>query len=566
MLPEIAFTNPNIVGLLLNKQWQLQAAHAQQLKPKTLCMRLPLALLGDEPILGDGFQMLAQTGGQVQKTQAIGRCPDNSQQYRIYPEKDKPRFYNYLVIQQAEQFTLLGFTSCQRFSGYFELTFAGENSYVEAFIDGESIQVEANEPLEQLVVLHHRNLAELYACYAELIRVNHPARAQVNAPAPIGWCSWYAYYAEVTEQHIRDNLETMPQISPEIEWLLLDDGYQAFMGDWLSPSSRFENGVAALIAEIKAKGKKPAIWLAPFIAEPSSHLFQAHPDWFVRGSDGAPLKAEDITYGGWRCTPWYLLDFSNPAVCAHITSVVKVMREEWGVELFKLDANYWGTLPGQRFQANITGVEAYRMGMQAICDGVGDGWILGCNAPMWPSLGLVDAMRVSDDVERHPHRYQQIAKESFARSWQHRRLWQIDPDCIALTPLNHQNIAPRYQTFHRNALFASGGMMLSGDPLPERTEFADTSLQRLFARQKLTQNSAQFHDLSHSYATLLLDDGRVAHCLFNFGDSPISIELTAAQAVNWSDYWSGELLSQQPCQAIQVELQDWLDSRIIIAG
>ncbi len=92
----------------------------------------------------------------------------------------------------------------------------------------------------------------------------------------------------------------------------------------------------------------------------------------------------------------------------HLTQVVKTLREEWDVELFKLDANYWGTLQGQRFQSGVTGVEAYRMGMQAIAEGAGDGWLLGCNAPMWPSLGLVDAMRVSDDVERNADRFAKL--------------------------------------------------------------------------------------------------------------------------------------------------------------
>ncbi|GAL12045.1 hypothetical protein JCM19233_3035 [Vibrio astriarenae] len=31
------------------------------------------------------------------------------------------------------------------------------------------------------------------------------------------------------------------------------------------------------------------------------------------------------------------------------------MREDWGVELFKLDANYWGTLKGVRYQTGVTG-------------------------------------------------------------------------------------------------------------------------------------------------------------------------------------------------------------------
>ncbi|MBO0217537.1 alpha-galactosidase, partial [Vibrio sp. Vb2880] len=80
------------------------------------------------------------------------------------------------------------------------------------------------------------------------------------------------------------------------------------------------------------------IWMAPFIAQPESESFKQHPDWFVRHKDGGLLKAEDVTYGGWRCTPWYILDTSNPEVQDHLTHVVSVMRQEWGVELFKLDA------------------------------------------------------------------------------------------------------------------------------------------------------------------------------------------------------------------------------------
>ncbi|KKX61965.1 alpha-galactosidase, partial [Vibrio parahaemolyticus] len=145
--------------------------------------------------------------------------------------------------------------------------------------------------------------------------------------------------------------------------------------------------------------------------------------------------AEDVTYGGLRCTPWDILDTSNPEVQDHPTHVVSVLRLEWGVELFKLDATYWGTLKGKRSQSGITCAAAYRLGMEAIARGAGDARLLGCNAPMWPSLGLVDAMRVSDDVDRHTHRFEQIAKETFLRSWQHRKLWQIDPDCATLTSL-----------------------------------------------------------------------------------------------------------------------------------
>ena len=35
-------------------------------------------------------------------------------------------------------------------------------------------------------------------------------------------------------------------------------------------------------------------------------------------------------------------DTSKQEVQIHLTEVIHTMREEWGVELFKLDANYWG--------------------------------------------------------------------------------------------------------------------------------------------------------------------------------------------------------------------------------
>lgn len=77
--------------------------------------------------------------------------------------------------------------------------------------------------------------------------------------------------------------------------------------------------------------------------------------------------------------------------------------------------------------------------------------------------GLVDAMRVSDDVERNADRFCQIARETLMRSWQHRQLWQIDPDCLTLTSLPNQSADRASYEFHRNLLLASGGLLLSGD-------------------------------------------------------------------------------------------------------
>ncbi|MCD9543390.1 glycosyl hydrolase [Photobacterium carnosum] len=522
--------------------------HSQILSSYIRVGRFTFPYKGTETIIGDGFQMLAQTGGTIDQPVAIGRCPDNNSEYRIYPQDAPNRYYNYLVIEQNKTFTLFGFTSCRRFAGYFEI----HDQAVHAFIDGESCQCQVDESdllaLENIITIVGTSLDEVYQLFAQAINVNHPKRNQQLA-SPIGWCSWYAYYAGVSAQDIDSNVSRMDGDNSAIEWVLLDDGYQAYMGDWLTPSDRFTNGIKTVIANIKQQGKKPAIWLAPFIAEPSSTIFKQHPEWFVRHHNGELLKAETVTYGGWRCTPWYILDTSHPQVQAHLTHVVKTMREEWGVELFKLDANYWGTLKGQRYQRDCTGVTAYRLGMEAIAKGAGTAWLLGCNAPMWPSLGLVDAMRVSDDVERNDHRFSQIAQETFYRSWQHLSLWHIDPDCATLVDLVNQKTDHHSYLFHRDALLAAGGLLLSGDPLAQWNSFAQQSFLRLVHRQQLTQQAAVFKDLRLTTAELALPltDGSVQQLYFAFNyidDAEQEILLEAEYATDWFDFWSGACVAK----------------------
>ncbi len=153
---------------------------------------------------------------------------------------------------------------------------------------------------------------------------------------------------------------------------------------------------------IRAKGFLPGMWLAPFIAQPDSKVLKEHPDWFVKNAEGLPLDSSKIGFGGWAPGPGAVLDGTNPDTQKHLEDVFHTMRETWGVTYFKLDANYWGAIHGGRHSdPKATRVEAYRRGLEAILRGAGpDAVILGCNAPIWPSLGLVNAMRTSNDVSR----------------------------------------------------------------------------------------------------------------------------------------------------------------------
>ncbi|MCV6037674.1 Sip1-related alpha-galactosidase, partial [Escherichia coli] len=83
--------------------------------------------------------------------------------------------------------------------------------------------------LESIAILTGNSLSDLYQEFSEMIAAHHPIRNGVTQDAPIGWCSWYAYYADVTEQNVLENVDCMQDKLEDLEWVLLDDGYQAFM-------------------------------------------------------------------------------------------------------------------------------------------------------------------------------------------------------------------------------------------------------------------------------------------------------------------------------------------------
>ncbi len=348
-----------------------------------------LGLAPDAAIYGEGFQMLAQTGGRWNAPEHLGRCPDASV-YRITADHGYHTVHNLLLVAQEGGWLLLAFASCQRFGGEFRLHPDGRLEIVMN-TEGRTLAPGVYWQSEALICLEGPDREALLATLAQHIAAEHGSLVGEVPTRPSGWCSWYHYYANVSAADIRENLAVRAERFPALRYVQIDDGYQARMGDWLTPSAKFEEGVAALAGEIRAAGCEPALWVAPFIAEPGSRVFQQHPDWFVKGEDGLPLPSERVTYGGWRCTPWYVLDGTHPEVQTHLEQVFRTLRTQWGIHYFKLDANFWGAIHGGRFHdPAATRVEAYRRGMAAILRGAGEGaFLLGCNAPLWPSLGLV---------------------------------------------------------------------------------------------------------------------------------------------------------------------------------
>jgi alpha-galactosidase len=131
------------------------------------------------------------------------------------------------------------------------------------------------------------------------------------------------------------------------------------------------------------------------------------------------------------------LDLSKPELRDYLWRTFRGLREK-GFDYFKLDFLYGGALPGDR-HADVSAVDAYRSGLELIRDAVGpDSYLVGCGAPILPSVGLVDGMRVSPDTF-HEHVQDangelRGAMGTIARAWQHGRFWANDPDCLVARP------------------------------------------------------------------------------------------------------------------------------------
>lgn len=476
----------------------------------------------DTPVYGEGYSMLSQYTGTVGCLSCLTQYADNSH-YHLPQNAGMQTVYN-MVLFGDKTVTLWGFVSSHRFSG--EICWNNERYEIMQRLYGIEIPSGAELVLEDFCILEgERN--DVLTRFAALLAKNHPPRPAIR---PSGWCSWYCFGPKVTAENITDNMDVMQRSLSELRFVQIDDGYQDKMGDWLIFDKDFGD-VQKLCKQIKSRGLEPAVWIAPFIAEKNARLLREHPNFFIKDENGVPLASNLVTFGGWRRAPWYMLDGTNPNARTYIANIFRIIKEDWGVRYFKLDANVWGAMPfGRRYDNQKTPVEGYRLMMKAICEAVGDdGFILGCNAPMWPSIGVVNAMRVSNDVARRWNCISVLAKEIFYRNWQNGRLWLNDPDCMVQISkkaividaagqiAKDEALTEDEYAFQAACIFASGGILMSGDDMVRYTDRELTLLQRFL---RIAPPPAQFQDTAFTHG-ISQKDGYTYHCLFNFGEEPI---------------------------------------------
>jgi alpha-galactosidase len=371
----------------------------------------------------------------------------------------------------------VGFVSHHRFLTYTVLRHeGGQVRSLEAAVATEDLEVAPGEEIlgERLWVGLDEPGADGLAEWAE--RTGQEMGALVPARVGTAWCSWYQFFTRVTAEDITRNLRALEPFRRWVETVQIDDGFQVAVGDWLRWSPGFPAGLEALGSEIRAAGFRAGVWLAPFLASRASRLAREHPDWLLRDEHGRPIVA--VVNPAWRGRVCYALDPTHPGALEWLGEVVSTLRRA-GFDYLKLDFLYAALLAGLRHSPREPSAAAYRGAIERIRVAAGPGaFLLGCGAPLGPSVGLFDAMRIGPDVA--PKWRSRVAdaaaglpaapsarnavRNVLTRAPLHQRLWVNDPDCVLLRDRDTRLSDEEVRTVAA-AAFVSGGLLALSDDL-----------------------------------------------------------------------------------------------------
>lgn len=308
--------------------------------------------------------------------------------YAFTRYEPRPGFFHsftYTYLRRGDEFELFG--SLSERNGYTVFYSDMEKHIFSVEKDVEGLTI--SEPYEMFdIVRVVGGYDEVFEKY--FAAMNLPAKKRIDRLA--GYTSWYNYFQKIDENIILRDLKGLSRARESVNIFQIDDGYEPFVGDWLDYNGKdFPNGMKTIADAVHREGYLAGIWLAPFnVQRGKSRILKEHPDWLIRNPDGKPQLG---------CVAWggaYTLDIYNPEVREHLKKVFDTVLDDWGYDMVKLDFLYSQCrTPRDNKTRGTIMCEA----MDFLRECVGDKLILGCGVPLGPAFGVVDACRISCDVD-----------------------------------------------------------------------------------------------------------------------------------------------------------------------
>lgn len=308
--------------------------------------------------------------------------------YAFTRYEPRPGFFHsftYTYLRRGDEFELFG--SLSERNGYTVFYSDMEKHIFSVEKDVEGLTI--SEPYEMFdIVRFVGGYDEVFDKYFAAMSL--PAKKRVDRLT--GYTSWYNYFQKIDENIILRDLKGLSRARESVNIFQIDDGYEPFVGDWLDYNGKdFPNGMKTIADAVHREGYLAGIWLAPFnVQRGKSRILKEHPDWLIRNPDGKPQLG---------CVAWggaYTLDIYNPEVREHLKKVFDTVLNDWGYDMVKLDFLYSQCRTPRN---NKTRGTIMCEAMDFLRECVGDKLILGCGVPLGPAFGVVDACRISCDVD-----------------------------------------------------------------------------------------------------------------------------------------------------------------------
>ena len=242
-----------------------------------------------------------------------------------------------------------------------------------------------------------------------------------------GWNSWDYFFQTVTFEDVERNVKAIkntPGICDEVEYIIIDDGWQNGYGDW-EISSRFHDELESTVKVIKNAGYKPGIWVAPFIADYYSKLSLRHPELLARNADGNYEFAAGGNGGIGTVDP------THPEAEKMLKKLFTYLKEI-GFEYFKVDFVKY-LMRQSIFHDSKRRMDMVTKGMKIIRESIGeDAFLTGCGMPLYSGYGIVNAQRIAGDISTFWSNILSSAREITATFFMHRKAWINDCDFLLI--------------------------------------------------------------------------------------------------------------------------------------
>ncbi len=378
---------------------------------------------------------------------------------------------------------LSGFLSQKQFFGCCEADLRGEVG-LNVWVQGDQTELRPGASLlTDWLYLAWVDLDDMDPLQGYLELVGRFNQARIPPRFPSGWCSWYHYETDISEDKIQANLRAVQSLQKKLplELVQIDDGFAALNGDWFDFRPGFPNGIAPLARQITQSGRISGLWLAPFIAGVGAQLIRQHPEYMLKTRRGGMVNAGFISNRFAAA-----LDISYPPALEYAAQVIRTAVHEWGFPYLKLDFLYAPALDGKRHDTTRTRAQILRKGLETLRESAGEEtFLLGCGVPLGSSVGVFDGLRIGEDTAgfwkpklfnipwiftKDPQipSTRNAVQNTLTRASMHNRWWANDPDCLLLRPDTELTLEEIKS--HASLIALSGGALLISDDLTRLPE------------------------------------------------------------------------------------------------